>query len=130
MSYPETSCFLICFSVSNPKNFDNIVVKWAPEVRRHCPNTPIILCATKIDLRDDKDTIARLASSGHKVVTKEMGEARAKEIGAVAYIETSALCNINLVKCFELVVAASSVDEEACAKRSQSLSKANKCSVQ
>ena len=27
--------------------------KWAPEIRHYCPNTPVILVATKIDLRSD-----------------------------------------------------------------------------
>ncbi len=37
-----------------------VALQWSPEVSHHCPNTPIILVGTKLDLRDDKETIEKL----------------------------------------------------------------------
>ena len=37
-----------------------VLLQWYPEVSHHCPNTPIILVGTKLDLRDDKETLEKL----------------------------------------------------------------------
>ncbi|KAL0195398.1 hypothetical protein M9458_008970, partial [Cirrhinus mrigala] len=73
VSYFHTDVFLIVFSL------------WHPEVRRFCPNTPIILVGTKLDLRDDKDTIEKLKEKTQTPITYRQGLDMAKEIGAVKY---------------------------------------------
>merc|ERR1712071_553015 len=82
---------LICFSLVNPASFENVRAKWYPEVRHHCPNTPIILVGTKLDLRDDKDTVEKLKDKKLSPITYPQGLAMAKEVGAVKYLECSAL---------------------------------------
>ncbi|RMB95176.1 hypothetical protein DUI87_28163 [Hirundo rustica rustica] len=81
LSYPQTDVFLICFSLVSPASFENVRAKWYPEVRHHCPNTPIILVGTKLDLRDDKDTIERLRDKKLAPITYPQGLAMAREIG-------------------------------------------------
>jgi small GTP-binding protein len=60
LSYPQTDVFLLCFSITSPASFDNIRQKWHPEINHHAPNVPFILVGTKLDLRDDPDTVTRL----------------------------------------------------------------------
>lgn len=55
--------------------------QWYHEVSHHCSNTPIILVGTKIDLRDDKDTIEKLKEKKLTPITYPQGLAMAKEIG-------------------------------------------------
>lgn len=43
LSYPNTDVFVLCFSVVSPVSFDNISTKWIPEIRKCCPDTPILL---------------------------------------------------------------------------------------
>lgn len=50
-------------------------------MRHHCPHTPILLVGTKLDLRDDKDTIERLRDKKLAPITYPQGLAMAREIG-------------------------------------------------
>ncbi|TVC15234.1 Ras-related C3 botulinum toxin substrate 1 [Bagarius yarrelli] len=59
-----------------------VLRKWYPEVRHHCPSTPIILVGTKLDLRDEKDTIEKLKEKKLAPITYPQGLALAKEIGS------------------------------------------------
>uniref|UniRef100_A0A3B3Z2S8 small monomeric GTPase n=1 Tax=Poecilia mexicana TaxID=48701 RepID=A0A3B3Z2S8_9TELE len=118
LSYPQTTCgksislilsqdvFLICFSLVSPASFENVRAKWYPEVRHHCPNTPIILVGTKLDLRDDKDTIERLRDKKLSPITYPQGLAMAREIGAVKYLECSALTQRGLKTVFDEAIRA------------------------
>jgi len=106
LSYPQTDVFLLCFSVVNPSSFDNVTVKWYREIAHHCPNVPIILVGTKIDLREEKDVLDQLKSKGQSVVTTEMGISKAQEISARKYLECSAKTQKGLKIVFEEAVRA------------------------
>ena len=71
LGYPQTDVFLITFSLVNSWSFENARAKWIPEVKEVCPNTPFILVGTKKDLRNDPETISRLAERGTSPITYE-----------------------------------------------------------
>uniref|UniRef100_A0A914XAH8 Uncharacterized protein n=1 Tax=Plectus sambesii TaxID=2011161 RepID=A0A914XAH8_9BILA len=106
LSYHHTDVFLICFSLVNPASFENIRAKWFPEVSHHSPNTPIILVGTKLDLRDDRDTIKILRERRLAPISYLQGLAMAKEINAVKYLECSALTQKGLKQVFDEAVRA------------------------
>jgi Ras-related C3 botulinum toxin substrate 1 len=77
--------FLLCCSVVSPSSFKSITTKWLPEVRHHCSNSiPVVLIGTKIDLREE------YINQDKPVVTYEEGDNYARNMGCVAYLETSA----------------------------------------
>lgn len=107
LSYPQTDVFLCCFSITRPQSLENIKSKWVPEVQHHCPGVPFVLCGTKADLRHDSDVLRDLAAKGLHMVTQEEAQAMARQIGAVAYVETSALVQTGLKEVFDVAVRAS-----------------------
>ncbi|CAI4224035.1 unnamed protein product [Auanema sp. JU1783] len=105
LSYPQTDVFVLCFSVVSPVSFDNVATKWIPEIRQHCPDAPIILVGTKLDLRDE--AAAKVASGEDRPpVTKGQGQKCAQRIKAVKYLECSALTQQGLKQVFEEAVRA------------------------
>lgn len=127
LSYPQTDVFLICFSIVNPASFENVRAKWYPEVSHHCPNTPIILVGTKLDLRDDPETLQKLEAKRQAPITYEQGMQMAKEIGAVKYMECSALTQKGLKAVFDEAIRAVIAPPET--KKSKSKGRRGNCNI-
>ncbi|XP_039268665.1 ras-related C3 botulinum toxin substrate 1-like [Styela clava] len=106
LSYPQTDVFVLCFSLVSPSSFENIRAKWYPEVSHHCPNTPLILVGTKLDLRDDEETILKLKEKRTAPITYQQALTMAKEIRAVKYLECSALTQKGLKAVFDEAIRA------------------------
>lgn len=89
MHYDDTEVILLCFSLVEPSSRENVYERWLPEIRHYCPNVPVILVGTKMDLREDKPSYVER----HMTVTSSYAEGLvvAKDIGAYAYLECSAL---------------------------------------
>ena len=51
LSYADADVFLVCFSVSDPNSLHNVRTKWIAEIRRHRPDTPVVLCGAATDMR-------------------------------------------------------------------------------
>jgi len=106
LSYPQTDVFLVCFSVISQSSFENVKTKWVPEIQHHAPNVPILLVGTKSDLRKDDNTIKQLESRQQGMVTVESAGKMAKEIGAVNFLECSALTQEGLKQVFDDAIRA------------------------
>jgi GTPase SAR1 family protein len=106
LSYPGTDIFLICFSVVSHTSFANVKSKWWPEVTHHCGKAAIMLIGTKIDLRDDPETIEKLRLKGQQPIAWEQAEQMARDIKAVSYMECSALTQKGLKQVFDEAIKA------------------------
>ncbi|KAJ5214852.1 hypothetical protein N7468_010531 [Penicillium chermesinum] len=105
LSYPQTDVFLVCFSVTSPASFENVREKWFPEVHHHCPGVPCLIVGTQTDLRDDANVREKLARQKMQPIRKEDGDRMAKELGAVKYVECSALTQYKLKDVFDEVIS-------------------------
>jgi len=106
LSYPQTDVFLICFALVNPASFENVKTKWHPEITHHAPNIPNILVGTKLDLREDKDTVEKLKTKKQAPITYPQGLQMAKDVNAVRYLECSALTQKGLKNVFDEAIRA------------------------
>jgi len=122
LSYPESHVILIVFSVDFPVSLGNVQDKWYPEVAHFCEGTPLILVATKTDLRRDDNTRRMLGAQGQKPVTPEQGAEVAQEIGA-KYIECSAKTGTGVQEVFALAL------RESMKNRWGKIPKRNRCVV-
>ncbi|KAJ3425285.1 hypothetical protein M0812_27720 [Anaeramoeba flamelloides] len=106
LSYPQTDVFLVCFSLISPASFSNVKSKWIPEIKHYCEDLPIVLVGTKIDLRDDQDTLMKLEEKNLEPISYQQGMELGKEIGAYQYIECSSLTQKNLKSVFDCSIKA------------------------
>jgi len=114
IAYPNTDVFLVCFSIINPDSYDNVREKWVPEIMKPEWKAPFLLVGTQMDLRTDPATITNLEKKKKKPVNAEQGKRLANELGAVAYVECSALTQEGMKNVFDeaLMAALNKEDEE------------------
>ncbi|KAG8772728.1 GTP-binding protein Rho1 [Serendipita sp. 397] len=89
LTYPNTNVFLLCFSIDQPTSLNNVKAKWLPEILHFSSGiqVPYILVGCRTDLRPSYPTPATLQQTGSNFVTPEDGEAAARSIGALMYLE-------------------------------------------
>ncbi|XP_017022734.1 rho-related BTB domain-containing protein 1 isoform X1 [Drosophila kikkawai] len=110
-AYGRSDVVLLCFSIASPISLRNCKMMWYPEIRRFCPDVPVILVGCKNDLRymyrdenylsyfGEKGTFVRAALKSDLVMPDE-ARAVAKELG-VAYYETSVFTYFGVNEVFE-----------------------------
>ncbi|TGZ62030.1 hypothetical protein CRM22_007657 [Opisthorchis felineus] len=88
LSYPNTDVIILCFSIVRLSSLENAEKKWCREISQseHLRGKPIILVGTMSDLREEVTKV-----NASSVITYEKAKGFAKRIGAVEYLECSAL---------------------------------------
>lgn len=67
----SSGCGLTVANVRSRASFENVKSKWLPEIRHHAPGVPFILVGTKIDLREDGETLEKLREKKMAPISKE-----------------------------------------------------------
>ncbi len=115
---------LMCFDVGRRSSLDNCREMWLPQIRRFCPNTPIILVGCKNDVRfllhdqryltycRERSPLVRQVREAD-LVSPSCGRAAAIEMG-LPYYEASVLTYFGVNEVFESAIRAA-----LCARRQQ-----------
>lgn len=121
LCYKNADVFLLCYSVVRPCSFRNLITRWVPEIRQHCPGAPLVLVGTQLDLREDVQVLIHLAQNQERPVGTEEGRQLGQEIGAVGFAECSALTQKNLKDAFDSAILASIQQTDTCSVQQQRL---------
>ncbi|XP_046441529.1 rho-related BTB domain-containing protein 1-like isoform X3 [Daphnia pulex] len=119
-AYGRSDVVLLCFSIGNPKSLRNCKAMWLPEIRRFCPNTPVLLVGCKNDLRfmycdetylsyfKDRNPFMRRPTKECDLVMPDQARSIASELG-LPYYETSVLTYYGVNSVFENAIRAALV---------------------
>jgi small GTP-binding protein len=107
-SYPKTNIFFYCYSVVNPASYTNVAERWDVEVERHAPSKSFLkmVVGMKTDLRSDEETLESLKKEGREPLTVEDGVRMAQRVGAIGYVECSALTSLGLKEVIDTALMA------------------------
>ncbi|XP_036678789.1 rho-related GTP-binding protein RhoF isoform X1 [Balaenoptera musculus] len=100
LSYQNTQLVLICYDVMNPTSYDNVLIKWFPEVTHFCRGIPTVLIGCKTDLRKDKEQLRKLRAAQLEPITYTQGQSACEQIQAALYLECSAKFRENVEDVF------------------------------
>ncbi|GMM53175.1 Rho family GTPase [Starmerella bacillaris] len=86
LSYSDTHCIMLCFSIDSRDSLENAQTKWVAEIIDNCQGIKLVLVALKCDLRNQQDDDDMRQSD---LISYEEGVAVAKKVGALRYLECS-----------------------------------------
>jgi Ras-related C3 botulinum toxin substrate 1 len=95
--YLHTSVFLVCYALDSPSSFKSAEEKWIATMRHLCPDIPIVLCCTKIDLLDDE-------SQKEKIVPESEGLVMQERLRLAGFVTCSALTGKGVKEAFDLCI--------------------------
>ena len=95
LAYPNTDVLLLCYAVDT-QHIEDMKSLWYHELQRHCEDVPLILVATRTDLRDNVNVT--------NAFTTQQGKKMAEEINAMYYMEISSLRGEGLDELFQRAI--------------------------
>ena len=105
--FPTLDAVVMVYSMVSPVTFESIKSIYAPALKGYKGGRiPIVLVGNKSDLGADPQVIKALAAKQLGVVSMQAGMQRAREIGAGAALECSALTKSGVQAVFERALAA------------------------
>lgn len=126
LSYAGSDVVIICFNPCHPDGVQYVESKWLKEVRYHLPYVPILLLATKTDLKNDAATLERLRSRHLSPISSEAGLELSIKIGAFHYLECSSKYDDGVLEVFNTVSRLVLEDRHILHSKSH---KSSKCSI-
>lgn len=114
LSYSDTHCIMLCFSIDSPDSLENVQTRWVGEIADNCEGVKLVLVALKCDLRSNEDTDvdnheeesfnpynqSNPYQQSRRLISYEEGLAVAKKVGALRYLECSAKKNRGVNEAF------------------------------
>lgn len=109
LSYSDTHCIMLCFSIDLPDSLENVQSKWVGEIADHCEGVKLVLVALKCDLRSTEEDHEEEQSQGattnpyqpqKRLISYDEGLAVARKVGAMRYLECLAKKNRGVNEAF------------------------------
>ncbi|KPM38561.1 hypothetical protein AK830_g7970 [Neonectria ditissima] len=101
----DTDLIMLCYSVDSKDSLENVESKWVGEITDNCPGVKLVLVALKCDLREQGEGEEDDADAGEQrekrpTITYDQGLEVARRIGALRYLECSAMKNRGVNEAF------------------------------
>ncbi|KAK7433361.1 Rho GTPase [Neonectria magnoliae] len=101
----DTDLIMLCYSVDSKDSLENVESKWVGEITDNCPGVKLVLVALKCDLREQGEGEGDDADAGEQrekrpTITYDQGLEVARRIGALRYLECSAMKNRGVNEAF------------------------------
>jgi Rho family protein len=106
LSYDDTHAIMLCFSVDSKDSLENVESKWVGEIAENCQGVKLVLVALKCDLREqsadneDEPPAEGVQKEVKEMIKYEQGLEVARRIGALRYLECSAMRNRGVNEAF------------------------------
>ncbi|KAM5360778.1 hypothetical protein ACJZ2D_013524 [Fusarium nematophilum] len=105
LSYDDTDLIMLCYSVDSKDSLENVESKWVGEIADNCPGVKLVLVALKCDLREQGEEEETEGGGGEPrekrpMINYDQGLEVARRIGALRYLECSAMKNRGVNEAF------------------------------